>query len=110
MTTPCAVWDAKGKTLGNELLFTVNAIPFADGPKDILVMSDIHVMNPELLVKEGSAFNQYLASDRKLLAESKDIYYTMIDTILTRKPELVLIPGDLTKDGELLSHQMVAEQ
>lgn len=102
--------DAKGKTLGNELLFTVNAIPFADGPKDILVMSDIHVMNPELLVKEGSAFNQYLASDRKLLAESKDIYYTMIDTILARKPELVLIPGDLTKDGELLSHQMVAEQ
>lgn len=102
--------DADGNAFGTEILFTVSAKPFADGPKDILVMSDIHVMSPELLVKEGSAFEKYLNSDRKLLAESKDILYTMVDTILTRKPELVLIPGDLTKDGELLSHQLVAEQ
>lgn len=102
--------DAKGQDVAAQLLFSVSAKTWADGPKDVLVMSDIHVMSPELLIKEGSAFDKYLASDRKLLAESKDIYYTMIDTILARKPELVLIPGDLTKDGEKLSHQLVAEQ
>lgn len=102
--------DAKGQDVAAQLLFSVSAKAWADGPKDVLVMSDIHVMSPELLIKEGSAFDKYLASDRKLLAESKDIYYTMIDTILARKPELVLIPGDLTKDGEKLSHQLVAEQ
>lgn len=102
--------DAKGQEVAAQVVFSVSAKAWADGPKDVLVMSDIHVMSPELLVKEGSAFDKYLASDRKLLAESKDILYTMVDTILARKPELVLIPGDLTKDGEKLSHQLVVEQ
>lgn len=102
--------NAKGEDITPPILFSVSAQAWTKGPKDIFVMSDIHVMSPELLIKEGSAFEKYLAGDRKLLAESKDIFYTMIDTILAQKPELVLIPGDLTKDGELLSHQLVAEQ
>ena len=36
----------------------------------IAVISDLHVMAPELLVKEGDAFEAYLNRDRKMLRES----------------------------------------
>lgn len=100
--------NANGESLAEEVKVTVAARPYESGDKNILVMSDIHVMSPELLVSEGAAFDDYLASDRKLLVESEAILKTMVDTIIASRPELVLIPGDLTKDGELLSHRLVA--
>lgn len=90
-----------------ESFFTVQAKILEAGNKNIFIMSDVHVMNPELLVNEGTAFDEYLATDRKLLQESEKILSTMVDTIISQKPELVLIPGDLTKDGELISHELV---
>ena len=47
-----------------------------DKPKteyNIFLMSDIHVMAPELLVNEGEAFENYLKSDPKLLEESGEV-------------------------------------
>jgi 3',5'-cyclic AMP phosphodiesterase CpdA len=81
-----------------------------DKPKteyNIFLMSDIHVMAPELLVNEGEAFENYLKSDPKLLEESGEMLESVVDEILTRRPDLVLIPGDLTKDGEMASHKLV---
>ena len=37
--------------------------------KTIFVMSDIHVMAPELLINDGEAFQKYIASDPKLLRD-----------------------------------------
>lgn len=74
------------------------------------VISDLHVMAPELLVKEGKAFEDYLVRDRKMLRESLEILDTLVGDILTLKPQLVLVTGDLTKDGERLSHELVAAQ
>lgn len=73
----------------------------------IFIMSDIHVMAPELLVERGTAFDNYIKSDPKLLEESGEVLEHVVDEVLTIKPDLVLIPGDLTKDGELVSHQLV---
>ena len=36
----------------------------------IAIISDLHVMAPELLVNEGTAFEQCLNRDRKMLRES----------------------------------------
>ena len=76
----------------------------------IAVISDLHVMAPELLVSEGSAIEEYLARDRKMLRESSEILETLVSDIITLKPDLTLVTGDLTKDGERVSHQLVAEQ
>ena len=84
--------------------------PSPEEPKseyNIFVMSDIHVMAPELLVEKGTAYENYVKTDPKLLAESGEVMGTVVDVVLEKKPDLVLIPGDLTKDGELLSHQLV---
>ena len=74
------------------------------------VISDLHVMAPQLLVSEGKAFEDYLIKDRKMLRESAEILDTLVTDILDIKPQMVLVTGDLTKDGERLSHQLVAAQ
>ena len=74
----------------------------------MVVISDLHVMAPELLVNEGAAFEQYLNRDRKMLRESLEILDSLVNDILELKPGIVLVTGDLTKDGERMSHQLVA--
>ena len=74
------------------------------------IISDLHVMAPQLLINDGSAFEEYLNRDRKMLRESLEILQTLVEEILELKPELTLVTGDLTKDGERMSHKLVAEQ
>ena len=75
--------------------------------KSIIVMSDIHVMAPQLLEEKGTAYENYLNQDPKLLEYSGEVLEYLVEKTLERNPDLVIIPGDLTKDGELLSHQLV---
>ena len=74
------------------------------------IISDLHVMAPQLLINEGKAFEEYLNRDRKMLRESLEILETLVTDILDLKPDLTLVTGDLTKDGERLSHELVAGQ
>lgn len=85
---------------------------FNFNPKElrIAVLSDLHYMDPSLLKEDGPAFQMYLMQDRKLLAESDAILRQLISELLVEKPDLVLISGDLTKDGELVCHQAVIKQ
>ena len=73
-----------------------------------MVLSDPHVMAPSLLVNEGKAWNNYLAGQRKLVDYSQALFDLMMSKIKDEiRPDLVLIPGDLTKDGEQVSHDYV---
>ena len=78
----------------------------------IAIISDLHVMAPQLLVNDGSALEAYLERDRKMLRESVEILDTLVGDImkLEPQPDLVLVTGDLTKDGERVSHELVATQ
>ena len=71
------------------------------------IFSDPHCMAPSLLVNDGPAFQTYLAQDRKLLAQSHAILDAVVGQIALAQPQVVLISGDLTKDGEFISHQDV---
>jgi hypothetical protein len=75
----------------------------------IAVLADNHYMDPSLLIKDGPAFQDYLVTDGKLLAASDAIMQEAIYELIhaTPKPDLVLVPGDLTKDGELVCHVSV---
>ena len=75
----------------------------------IAVLSDIHIMNPQLLQGDGDAIKNYIKRDRKLLQESVALLNVAIDSIIQERPDVVLIPGDLTKDGEYVSHILVAD-
>ncbi len=73
---------------------------------DFAVFSDPHYYDTDLGTA-GSAFETYLTLDRKLLAESPAILDAAIEALLGEADGLdfVIVPGDLTKDGELSSHQ-----
>ncbi len=76
----------------------------------IAIVSDIHYMDPSLLknnANTGVAFNAYLDADPKLIEFSDPIFRNAISQIKAEKPDILLIPGDLTKDGERASHQSV---
>lgn len=75
----------------------------------IVVLSDTHVMAPELLVSDGTAWQQYLEGDRKMVDYSRVLFDGMVERLKTElQPQLLLITGDITKDGERLSHEYVA--
>lgn len=76
----------------------------------LLVCSDPHIMAPELVVQEGPAFEETLRSDRKLLLESVQIFDQLIKEALEIRPDLFLICGDLTKDGELASYRYLTQR
>ena len=89
--------------------FTVAQREIPKTGKRIFVISDIHVLSPDLIEDPtNSNIIKAMSNERKLVEKSYDIFCTYIETIKEMKPDMVLIPGDLTKDGELYSHQAVA--
>lgn len=92
-------------------LFSFQFSAFAQlGTEDIkiCVFSDPHYFDTSLLINDGPAFEDYLNFDRKLLRESYAITESLIDSLIAEQPDIVLVSGDLTKDGELIAHQKMA--
>ncbi len=74
----------------------------------IMVVADPHVL-PQSLIAEGSEeFDAMMAKQRKMLDLSEAAWIAMMDTVMKYQPSLLLIPGDLTKDSEKASHELVA--
>ncbi len=68
-------------------------------------------MDPSLLknnASAGAAFQAYLDADPKLIEFSDPIFRTVITQLKSENPDILLIPGDLTKDGEKMSHHTMA--
>jgi len=72
-----------------------------------IVFSDPHIYDPSLGTT-GAAFEAYLNKDRKLLRESPEILESAISSIKNLDSAIVLVSGDLTKDGEKVSHDLTA--
>lgn len=100
--------QANGKTVGNISRFSVEKTidEMASGSFKIGVMSDVHIMAPELVVQDGTAFQTYLHEDRKLLQESAKIAEALSAELQKENLSVLLVPGDLTKDGERASHEL----
>jgi 3',5'-cyclic AMP phosphodiesterase CpdA len=71
------------------------------------VMSDLHYYDTSLGTS-GEAFEEVLGSDRKLLQDTADLLDLAIDDVLASGVDFVLVPGDLTKDGEVVNHDAVS--
>ncbi|MHC4799469.1 MAG: metallophosphoesterase family protein, partial [Planctomycetota bacterium] len=91
-------------------VFPITTVPsWAHREITFSVLSDPHYYDIELGTT-GEAFEEYLKHDRKLLRESRAILEATIQSILCQPNiEFVIVPGDLTKDGELSSHRQFAD-
>jgi hypothetical protein len=75
-----------------------------------MVLSDIHYFDPSLFALPVKAdFLADLASDRKMIVESSAILKKALAAVEAKKPDFLLISGDLTKDGEKFNHQELAK-
>ena len=72
-----------------------------------MVIADPHVYPQALIAQDTATFNAYMKGQRKMVDLSEPIWHALIDTALAKQPSLVLIPGDLTRDGETESHAIV---
>jgi len=73
------------------------------------VISDTHLYDASL-GSSGAAFEKTMNSDRKLLLDGQDLLDYAIKEIIASKVKFVLVCGDLTKDGELVNHNISAEK
>ena len=90
------------------LLLTLVSQLGAVAQTKIAVITDTHVIAPELLINGGgTAWQNEVNNDRKLIDYSQEVFDYLVDKFKTDKPDLLLISGDLTKDGEKVSHQYV---
>lgn len=81
----------------------------ADNLTKICVISDTHYY-PLNYVSDCEDYKTYVGGDPKMLAESGSIIDSALDMIEKDRPDLVLVSGDLTKDGEKLGHQEIAKK
>jgi len=72
------------------------------------IFTDPHYYDPALGTT-SDAFAEYMVNDRKLVPESKAILEATVSLINAEDVEVVLVPGDLTKDGEKQCHEQVAD-
>jgi len=99
---------AKEKTLNYEYN-TQTGIPPAYPNAFFTVISDTHLYDTSL-GSSGTEFEKTMNSDRKLLLDSQDLLDYAINEIIASKINFILVCGDLTKDGELINHSIVAEK
>ena len=78
---------------------------------DISLISDTHVL-PESLQgdKDNKDFTEAKNSDRKLFVESIGLLDAAIKIIEDKGSQILVISGDLTKDGERLGHEYLAQR
>jgi 3',5'-cyclic AMP phosphodiesterase CpdA len=82
--------------------------PVAPTNLQIACFSDPHYHDPSLGIS-GAAFEAYLMTDRKMIAQSRPIAESVVTTLKNSTANVVLVAGDLTKDGEKLNHEKFAQ-
>lgn len=82
-----------------------------DYPNQIKIvhLSDVHYFSQKLYA-DCDDFTIAENSDRKMFRESGAIVDKALAEIVAYQPDLVIISGDLTKDGELVCHQDMHEK
>ena len=84
------------------------AMPQQPGSYKVMVISDIHLFDMDRISHEGEAW------EKRLLLEDKNYAYcaasmeALVQKVKSQNVKYVIVPGDLTKDGEVINHEFAA--
>ncbi|WP_297281685.1 metallophosphoesterase [uncultured Anaerococcus sp.] len=73
---------------------------------DISIISDPHVLSYDL-ISNTTDFQKEIKIDRKLLVESEALLGEALSMVSDAGSKFLFLPGDLVKDGEYKSHEIV---
>lgn len=96
----------------NNELKTLNTLNLysKDEEAEFYIASDIHFLDKSLY-DNGESFNKYIASgDGKELLYIEEITNSLFEKIKETSPNFLIISGDLTNNGEKLSHLSLAKK
>lgn len=74
----------------------------------LMLFTDLHYLSPSLMNNGGTTLQKEIENDNKMFDKASEVLDAIITKALADKPAGVLIPGDLTKNGEKYSHNEVA--
>lgn len=72
------------------------------------IISDTHVLARELMI-DNKDFETFTKFDRKLLVESEALLDKSLKLVDEKNSSYLFVTGDMTKDGEKISHKKVSE-
>lgn len=76
----------------------------------LFVASDLHYLSPEL-TDNGEYFHKLIENgDGKAMGFCEDITDAFITQVIGQKPDVLILSGDLTFNGEKASHTVLAEK
>lgn len=78
-----------------------------DADIKIAVLSDTHYY-PVNFVSDCADYETYVGGDPKMLEESGSILDAALDMVREDDPDILIVSGDLTKDGEIQGHRDLA--
>lgn len=88
------------------ILFALSQTLFGQAQMRMAVIADPHVLSTSLF-DDGSAFNDAKNGSSRVIEYSQQLFDSAVSIITDEQPELVLLVGDLTNDGEKVSHQHI---
>ena len=92
------------------LMMPLAALGEAPDALTLFVATDLHYLAPEL-TDHGSCFTQMIErGDGKVMAYSEEIVEAFVTQVIARRPDALVLSGDLTFDGERASHEALADK
>lgn len=94
---------------GDSQAASARALGPDDGEVKIAVLSDTHYY-PLNYVSDCEDYETYVGGDPKMLEESGSILDAALQMVREDAPDILVVSGDLTKDGEKLGHEQLSER
>lgn len=89
---------------------TANEALPVNRPIKLIVATDLHYLSP-VIVEKGEVFEKmYLGGDGKQMNYMSEITDAFIEDVIKKKPDGLILSGDLTFNGEKKSHEELAEK
>lgn len=89
-----------------------NKLPKIETGSDIkiYVATDIHLLAEELMTNDDLMAQVFEFGDGRFVHYTNEIMSTFTQTVKENQPDILVLSGDLTHDGEKLSHETLAKQ
>ena len=86
------------------------SMSFAALGETLITATDLQYLAPSL-TDHGAFFNQLIEnSDGKTMAYSDELMDAFVDQVISRKPDALILSGDLTFNGEYESHEALVQK